>query len=420
MNERSKSSRETSRDYAHPHRPLPIRLVNALGRVRPFELDAVVEAAMRSTKLSRFHTEVFREPLRRLIASLNDEARLTPMGRFMTAQHFTAALTQNLRAGELFAARPQLLELELARPIMVCGLARSGTTLLQRLLAELPGVRSMAAWEAFEPIPERGWEAGWQPATRADDEPRIARLRTAERFLAWLSPDLFAVHPMDALAPEEDVLVLEHVFLSGVAESTYDVPSYAAWLEQQDQAPAYRWLADCMRALQWQRGGEAWLLKSPHHLEWLDTVFEVFPNMTIIQTHRDPVETVPSFCSLVAHGWGVFSNDVDPLRVGRHWQRKIHRMITRALATRDARDGAGFIDVDYRELVADPLAVMERLCTTLKLPWSEEIRARLDAWLAAHRQHAHGVHRYAAEDFGLSAGEIAELHADYRTRFGLG
>jgi hypothetical protein len=415
----TRSLRESSRDYAHPYRPLALRLFNALGRVRPFDLGQLVADAKRRTGLERFASEAFRAPLAQLIDSLHQSAALSPTGRFLTAQHIASALATNLRAGELFAALPQLREIELARPIMVCGLARSGTTLVQRMLAALPGARAIPSWEAFEPIPERAWEPGWTPPP-VDRDPRVARLRTAERFLRWLSPDLFTVHPMDVLAPEEEVLILENLFYSGVSEATYDVPGFGAWLEQQDQRPAYRWLADCMRVMQWQRPGEFWVLKSPHHLEWLDTVFELFPNITIVQTHRDPVETVPSFCSLVAHGWGVMSDRVDPVRVGAHWQRKLERMLERALASRDARGGAGFVDVDYRELRRDPLAVMERLCGELGLSWSPAIRARLETWLGTNRQHKHGIHRYAAEDFGLSSAGIAERFAGYRERFDLG
>ena len=409
------SERETSRNYAKPYRPLVLRLYNAIGRAKPFDVDQVVAAAQKATGLSKFGSQAFREPLTQLIASLQESAELSPTGRFMTAQHFAGGLANNLRAGELFAARPQLRETKLARPVMICGLARSGTTLLQRLLARLPGMRAIAAWEAFEPFPDRAWEPDWTPPR---EDPRVKRVKMAENFLRWLSPDLFAVHPMDALAPEEDVLILEQLFMSGVPESTYNIPGYAAWLEQQDQTPAYQWLADSMRALQWQRGGDNWLLKSPHHLEWLETVFEVFPDITIIQTHRDPVETVPSFCSLVGHGWGVMSDKVDPLAVGRHWDRKIDRMLTRSLATRDARGGVGFVDVDYREMVSDPIDVVARLCAQIGLPWSDEVRLDLVEWLANHKQHKYGIHRYAAEDFGLTLGAIAERYKPYRQRFG--
>lgn len=389
-----------------------VRLYNALGRSKPFEIDPLIEAAQRKSNSTRFASEAFRESLPVLIDSLENEARLSQMGRFMTKQHFIAALANNLRAGALFAERPQLRDKPLARTVMVCGLARSGTTLLQRLLAELPGARSIPAWEAFEPIPE----PGPQPANVLDD-PRVSRLRFAEKFLRWLSPDMFAVHPMDALAPEEDVMVLENLFYSGVSESTYNCPSFARWLEQQDQTPVYQWLADCMRVMSERQNGDFWVLKSPHHLEWLETVFDVFPDVTIVQTHRDPTETVPSFCSLVAHGWGIMSDHVDPLQVSAHWTRKIDRMLTRAIATRDGREGRGFVDVHYRDLVRDPIGTVERLCSQLGLPWSEDAREHLTEWLANNRQHKYGVHRYAAEDFGISAGSIAEQFASYRQRF---
>lgn len=409
--------RESSRDYANPARPLALRLYNALGRVggpRRLDVDAMVARARKRSGLEEFEVPEFREPLEVLVDALEREARLTATGRFMTKAHAHTSLVVNLRARAWSKAEPAILDTKLARPIMVCGLARSGTTLLQRMLARLPGARALPSWEALEPIPEPSWTA---PANPLDDA-RVGRARKAEGFLRWLSPDLFTVHPMDATAPEEDVMVLDQVFMSGVAESTYRVPSYASWLEQQDQRPAYRWLIRCLKQLQYQRPGDFWVLKSPHHLEWLDTVFELFPDITIVQTHRDPVVTLPSFCSLVAHGWGVMSDHVDPHEVGRHWTRKIERMLGRALATRDARDGEGFVDVHYADLTADPLKVMAELCERLALPFSDDTRRDLETWLGDNRQHKHGIHRYAAEDFNLSEGELCERFADYRSRFG--
>jgi len=406
--------RETSRDYARPHRPLLVRAFNALARVKPFDTQALIEAAVRRTGGDRFASEAFREPLAVLIDSLDTEASLSSLGRFLTAQHFIEALSNNLRAGAMFAERPALREEALAPAIMICGLPRSGTTLLQRMLAELPGARAIPTWEAFEPIPR----PGPQPQ-RVTDDPRFGRLRAGHKLLRWLSPDMLVVHPMDALAPEEDVIILEKLFMSGVPETAYNVPSYARWLEQQDQTPAYEWLADCMRILAERQAGAFWVLKAPHHLEWLDTVFEVFPDVTIIQTHRDPVATVASYCSLVSHGMGMLSDRVDPLAVGRHWSRKIERMLGRALASRDARASAGFIDVHYRDLLRDPVATVEGLCAAIGLPWSADTRAHLTRWLADNRQHKHGIHRYAAEDFGLSEPELAERFSDYRARFDL-
>src|SRR6185503_18919343 len=126
--------------------------------------------------------------------------------------------------------------------------------------------------------------------------------KLSERTLAWLAPEFFAIHPVEADAAEEDVLLLDHSFTSQAPEATLHVPTYAAWLETQDLEPAYRYLARALKLLSWQKPRQFWVLKTPHHMEYLDELFRVFPGATVIQTHRDPQKTMGSFCSMVAHG----------------------------------------------------------------------------------------------------------------------
>jgi len=408
--------RQTSRDYAHPYRPWPRRLYDAvarggLGRVTAPEL---IERARRETGLQRLACEV-EEPLSVLLESLRDEARLNATGRLITLTDTRANLRTNLYAAAWVDAKPELAEAPLGQPVVITGLPRSGTTLLQRMLARLPGARALATWEALDPVPPPTWT---RPADPSDD-PRVGRARKAAAFVGWLSPDLFAAHPMEAEAPEEEAMLQSRVFRSGVAETSYHVPSYARWLEAQDAGPSYRWLALALRLLQHQRVGEGWVLKSPHHLGDLDALMDALPGTTIIQLHRDPAVTVPSFCSLVAHGHGISSDHVDPLEIGRHWSRRFERMLKRAMAHREARGEAHVVDVHYDELVADPVATARRLCERLQRPWSDEAEVRLRAWLGHNPQHAHGVHRYAAEDFGLEPEALRERFAFYSERFDL-
>src|SRR5262249_48955329 len=150
---------------------------------------------------------------------------------------------------------------------------------------------------------------------------RRAAGRLAESALRVLAPEFFAVHPVESEAPEEDILLLDHAFMSQAPEAMLHVPTYARWLESQDLRPAYRFLRRALQVLAWQRGGAYWVLKTPHHLEFLAELLAVFPDAVIIQTHRDPQATMGSFCSMVAHGRGLFSDVVDPREVGRHWLR---------------------------------------------------------------------------------------------------
>jgi hypothetical protein len=213
------------------------------------------------------------------------------------------------------------------------------------------------------------------------------------------------------------VLLLDYSLRSTVPEATLRVPSYSAWLESADQRPAYEHLALLMRVLSHQHGRERrWLLKTPHHLEWLDVLFAVMPGTKVIWTHRDPTTTVASFCSMIAHGRGVFSDEIDPHEIGRDWTRKLVRMIDRAMDARD-RSPSSFFDVRYHELMADPLGVVRGIYAFLDEPLSPWIERRIRDALAAHPQHQHGRHRYRLADFGLEQGELRERFARYRDRF---
>ena len=174
-------------------------------------------------------------------------------------------------------------------------------------------------------------------------------------------------------------------------------------------------LREGLQALTWQRPDlpARWVLKSPVHLEQLDALLDVFPDATVIQTHRDPLETIPSFCSMVAHGRGVFSDRVDPLEVGAHWLRKVERMVSRAMDTRRHRGGDAFGDVLYPDLIADPIAAAAEVSARAGAHLDEAARASLRDWLAGNPQHKYGRHVYDAADFGLSSQRIDETMAAY-------
>lgn len=402
-----------------PHRPRAIAALNALGRAlarvgaRPsLAAEDLVAAARRQTGLTDFGDEWFREPLGHLTESIETEARLTPLGRFIMRGQLARTLASRLRAHELLTRHPEIADIPLDRVVVIAGLQRTGTTMLHRHLGAMPGARALLAWEALSPLPLRGEPPG-------DPRKRIAAARTAERGVRYLAPQFFAIHPVEHDAPEEDVLLLDHSFMSQAPEATMHVPSYAAWVERQDQRRAYEHLATLMRILLWQRPGDHWVLKTPHHLEFLDTLFEVFPGARVVQTHRDPHKTTASFCSMVTHGRGIFSDSVDPHEVGRHWMRKIGRVMGAAMRSRDRLPADRFLDVSYYDLIVDPITQLERIHTFAGLPFGEAERATALRTREHQPQHKYGRHGYALADFGLGEADIERELGAYCTRFGV-
>ena len=417
-----RSARATHTAYERPYRPLPLRVANtALGlawrsvqRRPPLDETALFEIAERATGLLDPGEPDFRAPLRTLLRSIESEARLHPIGRLITRHRLATTLATRMRITERFRRDPSLADQRIGAPIVIAGLQRTGTTLLHRLLAsDARRLRALASWEALDPVP---------PEVRENEtDPRLASAEVAESGLRYMAPDFFAVHPVEARAPEEDVLLLDLSFRSTVPEATLRVPSFSRWLEDQDQLPAYRMLERCLQLLEPRtaNGGKPrrWVLKTPHHLEWLDVLFSVFPDALVVWPHRDPVQTVPSFCSMVAHGRGVFSDDVDPREVGSEWSRKVARMLDRGMSAREAAGDKRFVDVAYSELVRDPISVVRRIYQRADIPYSREAESAMRDLLRTQTQHKHGVHRYDAADFGLSDDGIRNQLAAYRARF---
>ena len=185
--------------------------------------DGLIKTARNQTGLSDLGADFWDEPLDRLLTSINQEARLHPIGRFITRQRLVNLLSVRLRAEAYFKKHPEILDQDLYPISIILGLQRTGTTKLQRLMASDPNCRALLSWEALNPAPLKGDE---HTGTE-----RVKQARLSEKALQHMSPGFFTIHPVEHLAPEEDVLILYVSFMSTTAEATMNVPSYAAWLE---------------------------------------------------------------------------------------------------------------------------------------------------------------------------------------------
>ncbi len=399
---------------AFKKKPVWFNLINrtwkstyGLGTEVKLDKDALIRSAKNICGLSDLGSDFWDEPLDRLIHSINTEANLHPIGRFITKKRLENLLCVRLRAEDYFKKHPEILEPPLYPVTMIVGLQRTGTTKLQRLLSADPDARPLMSWEALNPAPVKGDEH--------TGKERIRFAKMSEQALKYMSPGFFAIHPVEHLAPEEDIMLLDVSFLSTTAEATMHVPAYAAWLETIDQSVAYAYGAKLLRLLQWQRPGHRWVLKSPHHLEFTDLVYKHYGDVQFVWTHRDVHNAIPSFLSMVAYARGLFSDQVDPHDSAAHWVRKIGHMLDRALAFRqsDTHDQL-FVDVPYQELISDSSSVLLKIYQQR----GETIHADLQKSFAyAEQKNPHGKygkHQYQLSDFGITPDFIKEQTKGYQ------
>jgi hypothetical protein len=260
-------------------------------------------------------------------------APLNAIGTAVMRTSIRRSLTQRLVSQHWFERRPEIALERIEKPVVVVGMMRSGTTLIQRLLARDPRFYCALGWEIGEPAPRL--QTDW-----SSPDPRIADGLARARQMRDFAPELYAIHPTDALEPDEEIVFLADAFLSHVPEASCDVPDYRAWIDAQDFTPAYRYLERMLQLLQWQkrqRGEQRhrWVLKTPAHLGYLDTLLSVFPDAHLVHTHRSPLETIPSGASLNLTLWRMCADDVDPTEVGRQWLRRMAWATRRALTVRD-------------------------------------------------------------------------------------
>ncbi len=415
-------SNEVSSVFDRPYRPAAIAAANRAGRFLsklgigggPIRVREVLDEARRRVDLEDFGDEAFLEPLEVLVDSINREASLNPVGQRIIRGRIVGVLANKLVAQDTFKRHPEILDIPVEAPIVVAGLARTGTTMLHRLIAQDAGIRSLASWEAINPAPSK--RKPWQ---RRD--PRFTQAAVAAKGLKYMSPGFFAIHPAEPDAPEEEVILLEQAFLTTTPEAMMNVPTYSRWLEKQDHLPAYRAMKRMMQYLQWQRPGATtpvrWVLKTPHHQEYFDPLLEVFPRATIVHTHRDPLKTSPSLFSMLTHLQMIFSDDVDPHRVATHWLGKIENMARRAMATRERVNDEGFIDVSYYDLIQDPVPQVARIYEAAGKELTPVARQAMEASRRVNRQHKYGRHKYSLADFGMTEDDVEPRIAAYRARF---
>ncbi len=376
--------------------------------------DDLVEQARQDTGLSGFGDLSFREGLRVYVDALNREASLNRLGAIMARGEIVRMLSNRLRFARDLKRHPEILEEELERPIVILGLARTGTTKLQRTISADPSVQRLELWRLLSPAP---WPVGLD-----GEDPRIALAEVLEAELSARFPEVIAAHALEAREPDEETLLLELTFsaMTRGQVQAYRTPSYVQWLAGRSKREAYGYLRMLLQYLQWQDGGgrgRPWIMKTPLHLGELPTLLETFPDALVVHCHRDPVQAIPSVASLVELARRVRSDDVDPLEVGSEMLDRFSSLIRRALEARQSLPAERFIDLSFRAIVSDVKAVIAEIYSRTGRQLSTEAVAAFDAYESRRPAHHFGRNVYTAERYGLDEPRIKAAFAPYYDAF---
>jgi hypothetical protein len=373
----------------------------------PSELIDVVVA---ETGLGDFGPATFRDGLDVLCESIGAEAELNELGGFAVRDTLLAALRTRLQVTDWVHRHPAVRDEQIDAPVVVIGMFRAGTTLLGRLLDQDPGNRSLLRWESADPVP---------PPTPVELRagPRVDAAQAAVEMLEQLNPAMRAIHHEDADGPTECIAVMSQDFKSLSWEAITNVPTYGRWLLDVDQRSAYEHHRQVLQILQSGGARGRWTLKSPHHAIALDALTAVYPDARLVLLHRDPVVLCASVCSLISTLSGTFTDFDHTAYIAAKWPAMLEESVRRIDTFRDEHPEHPVVDVQYADLVADPVATVRSIYEGCGDVLDPVAAAAVNAFVDAHPKGALGAHRYDVTQFGLDPAELRDRFAGYVDRY---
>lgn len=334
------------------------------------------------------------EPLTVLHRALCKGAQLDVEGARAFEQKLLRLLTNRLRMKRDFQRHPEIAEETINGPLIVMGMARSGTTKLQKVLSASGDFNFLTFWQAFN----------WASVSGEPNEPTEERIAEAEAFCRWFderSPDTMLGHAFEALEPEEEGVLTEASFVTPTFGGFVDVPGYAVWLGQQPPTIEFEFLRDAMKYLQWQGLASAerpWLLKSPNYNSLELDILRVFPDARFVMTHRSPLQTLPSMCKLVGHlrtAYGTSTPDCHALM--EHNASTLEAQ----LAIRLSHPGLPLLDLRFEDIVNDLPTVVQRVYDHAGLTLHDPARGNMARWDVQNAMHKLGMFEYSMAEVGL-------------------
>jgi hypothetical protein len=368
----------------------------------------LLERAMAETGLDDFGEDTgFAARLAVILEALYEDSGLTRGGRIFVLGQAVRAMANRLRIEDLIKRHPEILDIAITRPIFIAGLPRSGTTHLVNWLSRDDRLNSLTLWESEEPVPASTLAPG-------EPDPRIARSAAYWSAFGALVPHMAAMHEMAAHDIHEDNELLFMDMNCYNWEFSARLPRWSEHYLAHDRTVSYAYEKKVLQVLAWQRGAAGqrrWLLKSPQHMENLGAIKAVFPDATMVITHRDPVNVLRSLTTMLGYSDRTRRDPVDPPALARLWSARIARLLRECVDQRDAFGPDQSLDVMFHEYMADQPATAERIYALAGLDLPPETRARLHGYLAENPRHAHGKVVYDLE--GVFEVDVAQLRREF-------
>ena len=370
--------------------------------------DFLMNNACREVGLYNWGDIDFVVPLRRLLNSCREEGGFNSFGWFYIHSLLTKYLCGRLLIQKYCKQHPKISQERIHKPLFIISLPRTGTTLLQRLLAQDPANRNLLYWEGLSPAP-----------FQLSPQKKLTRIQNAKKFLQIRNaviPSINSIHSAHVHQPEECFLLLDKSFISPQLHVLFDLPLYYKWLKKKDMGDVYRYYKKQLQLLQFTNpyGAEQrWVLKCPFHLFGIKSLLEVFPDARIVQIHRAPTQSLSSLCSMLTTIRQHLQKKKITAQIGQESVLIWSNMMDKVMQIRQEYAAEHFLDISYKELAEDPVTISLNIYKYFGVTPDEVAEKRMNKWLKENPKNKHGVHTYSSENYGLTKSIIDQHFTEY-------
>jgi hypothetical protein len=358
---------------------------------------------------------------------IDNNPHLSSIGRFLIRKIGLDTLKKRKRVLTYYYSNKKFIEAngKVKAPVIITGLPRSGTTLLQRLMSEDTNTRSPYTYEMEAPTPPL--KSGADPF----QDPRIKKESgSALNTLILLAPGLVEKyaesHFWSALEKEESfIYMLAHNGIIEPNSSTAGRAYINSLVKIWNKRPIFRYERLFFTMLDAYCPPQShWILKAPNYAPCFPLIFEEYPDARVIVTHRTPLVTIPSICRQKESWCIVFDKDgsFDKHRFGqlelvnyKHYAsaplnyRKEHREKEKQI-----------FDCVYKEFFSDPIMMVKKIYQKFDLEYTDKFEERMKVYLKNNQQGKYGRHKYSLEEYGFTRENIYKECKDYMDYYGFG
>ena len=394
--------------------PILVRLYNFLllfcGRIHfiKYEVDCLKYLKMFSKEKVQTGNKSSEKALNKFLDNVKSKT-LNPATQIFISGELDRVFSNRGKVANIQNENPDFMDQYFPDPIFIVGLPRTGTTALQKMFSLLESCRVLKLWELH------------YPTAHLEGDHAIKTARNQTRKYAFLQnfskPEQKYIHPVGVDEPDECFRLLFNSFTSIAISSALGLDDYEKFVMGSDMLNAYKEYKVQLQILSINSPQKQLILKAPEHLWNLDILFKVFPSARIVMTHRDPLQSITSYSSMISMFRRTAYKKTNFKDLGPYVTDVFEEGLKRSYKVRKNQNvNKNIIDLHCEDLQKTPKKILKNICRLLKINIDNKSNETLNKWVNNRKNDNPGRHNYSCSTYGVSRSTVEKKFQFYNDK----